>query len=460
MKHEDTIAGRMARWFDARHDHGPFAAGPEGRRLARLAIADTLGCLNAGRMDETVRHVAAVAGAPGPAWLVTGGSVDPAMAAMVNGTAAHALDYDDNFAPGMSHASAVIVPALLAVCDMGRPGRDLVDAYLVALQAQAFVGAGVGQGHYAAGWHGTSTVGSVGTAAGVAFLLGGDTEALRRALTLACSFASGTKGQFGTPAKPFHAGLAARNAVEAARLALQGLEGSPVAFEGPQGFAEMFQGPSTPGYDAGVIDATTRHVIETAGVVPKLHPCCGSTHFIIDAISDIRAERALPVDEISAIEVRVGIANRRNLPYACPEDEMQARFSMNYCVAVALRKGALTLDDFTPSSVRLQREDPLLARLNMTSWSAAEEAAAGEDTRLPHQVRLHLGSGEVIAAERCFPRGDLRDPFPDAAMRAKFLACCGHAPWAEAVHDWLLDLDAAADLRRCAPLFGRSDAPR
>ncbi|CAM3115550.1 MmgE/PrpD family protein [Paracoccus nototheniae] len=459
MIHDDTIAGRMALWLHARHNRGPFAAGPEGRRLARMAITDAIGCLYAGRDDATVRKVAGAAHAPGMAWLVTGGDADPAMAAMVNGTAAHALDYDDNFTPGMSHASAVIVPALLAVCDRARPGRDLVDAYLVALQAQAFVGAGVGPGHYAAGWHGTSTVGSVGTAAGVAHLLGGDAEGLRRALTLACSFACGTKGQFGTPAKPFHAGLAARNAVEAARLAMAGLEGSPQAFEGSQGFAEMFRGRGTTGYVPDAIDATTVHVIETDGVVPKLHPCCGSTHLIVDALADLRNAAPIHADHVKAIDVKVGIANHRNLPYTHPENEMQARFSMNYCIAVALRSGKLTLNDFTAGAVAARRHDPLLSRLSMTSWSAEDEAGT-DGTRLPHQITLHMVSGDTHRAERLFPRGDLREPFPDAAMKDKFHACCDYAPWAGSVHDALMALDEASDLRPYALLFGRSDDPR
>lgn len=455
MQHQDTIAGHIAGWMHARHEDGAFAAAPTARMLAQAAIADTIGCMHAGRGDATTRRVAQAATAGGDAWLVTGGTADPAAAAMVNGTAAHALDYDDNFTPGMSHASAVIVPALLAAGGLRVSGRALVDAYLVALQAQAFVGAGVGPGHYAAGWHGTSTIGSVGTAAGVAHLLGADAEGMRRALTLACSFACGTKGQFGTPAKPFHAGLAARNAVEAARLALAGMDGHPRAFEGPQGFAAMFRGAGTPGYDAARIAGTTRHVIATDGVVPKLHPCCGSTHLIVDALTDLRRNAEFAAEDVQAIAVKVGTANRLNLPYTRPEDEMQARFSMNYCVAVALRNGGLVLADFTPAAVLARRDDPLLARLTMTSWTEAEEAAA-PDARLPHRLHLRLRDGRELRAERMFPRGDLREPFRPQEVRAKFMACCGDAPWAGALHDRLMTLDGAADLRPVAPIFGRS----
>lgn len=453
-----TVAEQMARWFSAPHAAGRFAASPEGRRLAVEAIIDTLGCLYAGRADATLAKVAAtIPPGTGQSPLVTGGRADAAFASMVNGTAAHALDFDDNFMPGMSHASAVILPALLAVVRPETTGAALVDAYLVALQAQAFVGAGLGPGHYTAGWHGTSTVGSVGTAAGVVWLLGGDEAALRRALTLACSFSSGTKGQFGTPAKPFHAGLAARNAVEAARLALAGIEGHARAFEGPQGLAEMFRGPGTPGYDLDAIAGTDRNVIETVGLAPKLHPCCGSTHFVIDALADLRAVRSVDPDAVTRIEVKVGIANARNLPYAYPENEMQARFSMHYCMARALREGQLLLSDFTPDAVLRLRDDPLLARLEMCAYTPEEEVACPHGARLAHRLRLHMASGEVLEAERTHPTGTLADPFAAGRMRAKFIDCCGGASWAAALHDRLTGLDTLPDLSATARVFAGSD---
>lgn len=454
MTQTDTVAGAIARWLHGSHAAGRFAASPAGRALAIAAISDTLGCLYAGRKDETVAKVAAtVPQGSGTSPLVTGGKADAAFAAMLNGTAAHVLDFDDNFLPGMSHASAVILPALLAVASDKTTGADLVDAYLVALQAQAFIGDGLGQGHYTAGWHGTSTVGSIGTAAGVAWLLGADEEGLRRTLTLACSFASGTKGQFGTQAKPFHAGLAARNAVEAARLACAGIAGHPAAFEGPQGIAEMFAGPGTPGYDPARILGTDIHVIETVGLAPKLHPCCGSTHFVADALSDLRATHAIDPDRITRIETHVGIANLRNLPYRYPENEMQARFSMTYCMARALRAGQLLLADFTPEAVLRLRDDPLLSKVEMTAYSPEEEAACPAGDRLPHVLRLHFEGGEVLEAGRKYPTGTRAYPFPDGMMRDKFVDCCGGAGWAPALHAALDGLDGWPDLKPVGVLF-------
>lgn len=459
MAQMQTVAGSIAAWIFADHAAGRFAASARGRALARDAIVDTLACAWAGRGDDTVARVAQVAAAtPGPAALFGGGRTEAGLAAMINGTAAHALDFDDNFAPGMSHASAVILPALLAAAPESATGRDLIDAWLVALQAQAFVGQGVGPGHYTAGWHGTSTIGPIGTAAGVAWLMGGDQEAVRRALTLACSFASGTKGQFGTPAKPFHAGLAARNAVEAARLAMAGLEGHILAFEGPQGFAEMFRGPSSPGYDCAAIRATSVHVAETVGVVPKLHPCCGSTHFVIDALADLRRSHRIDAEDVVAIETHIGIANLRNLPYIHPKNEMEARFSMTWCMARALRTGRLTLQDFTPEALRAHGGDPLITRLKMTSWTPEEEAAALPD-RLPHRLRLTLSDGRVLEAGRMAPTGALSDPFDPALMAQKFLDCCTDLPGAAQLHERLQELDAWPDLTPFAALFAPPPVP-
>lgn len=432
-----TVIETIADWCVA-----PPASSETARRLAREAIADTIACLYAGRNDMSTLAVSRAFGwqLGGEAALVTGGRQSPSIAALVNGTAAHALDYDDNFRPGMSHASAVIVPALLAVADrVNASGRMLIDAYLVALQAQAFVGGGVAGSHYTAGWHGTSTVGSIGTAAGVARLIGLDAAGIARALSLGASMASGTKGQFGTPVKPFHAGMAARNAVEASLLAAEGLRGRLDILEGEQGFLEMFGGAQPRGYDVSEIAETREHTIETVGVMPKLHPCCGSTHLIVDAVLDLMKETKIDPDAIVAAECHVGIANYRNLAYPEPRDEMQARFSMQYCLALALRKKTLSLSDFTLPAVKIFAADPLLSRISMTHYSAADEAAA--KTYLPHVLKISFQDGTVLETRRPAARGGLADPFSEDARQAKIADC----------------LDGAADV--CARLDTLDDQP-
>ena len=433
-------------------------ASARARELARDAILDTLACMAAGRADESTQNVAAAfagLGTGGSALLVTGGKASPMLAALVNGTAAHALDFDDNFLPGMSHASAVIVPAILALADFEETsGARLVDAYLAGLQAQALLGEGLGQAHYTAGWHGTSTVGSIGTAAAAAHMLGLDAPATARALTVAASFASGTKGQFGTLIKPFHAGMAARNAVEAALLAKAGMQARPDILEGEQGIRELFAGDPRLGWRISGILAEQAHVIETAGVMPKRHPCCGSTHMVVDALLDLKAEHGFGADDVISVDALVGIANYRNLAYTRPADQMQARFSMQYCVARALRQGYLALADFTPEAVRAFAGDTLLPAVAMRSYTAQEEQAATE--KLPHIATVTLKDGRVLRKPRSFAVGTLEQPFSEEDRTRKFLDCCSHLGDAQRIYSDLRMLDGAANLKALAALFQRS----
>ncbi len=428
------------------------------RELARLAIVDTLACLYAGRRDFSTLAVRA-AGEPylrhgHRARVIGGGRAPAAIAALLNGTSAHAIDYDDNFGPGMSHASAVLVPALLAAADeLNAGGGQLVDAYLIGLQAQAFIGAGVGPSHYTAGWHGTSTVGCIGTAAGVAWLMGLDQDGIARALSNAASFASGTKGQFGTPIKPLHAGWAARNAIDAAALARQGMRGRIDILEAPQGFGEMFGGGAPSGWDIPTILGTRLHVIEGVGVMPKRHPCCGSTHMIIDALSDLRVTHDFTDADVVSADTLVGIANQRNLAYAVPENEMQARFSMPYCVDTWLRNGALSVADFTLARVAQQTDPARLARVTMSAYRPEQEAGAPAGKKLPHRVTLTLRDGRRLEAERRLAKGSNAEPFSESERRQKFIDCCAELDEAAGLFDRLKHLEKADDLGYLDGLF-------
>ena len=431
---------------------------PLSRDLARMAIIDTLACLYAGQDDFSSLAVRSACEAyfnpHATARVVGGGKAPAAIAALLNATSAHAIDYDDNFQPGMSHASAVLVPALLAVADeINASGSRLIDAYLIGLQAQAFVGMGVGPSHYTAGWHGTSTVGCIGTSAGVAWLMGQDKAGIARTLSNAVSFASGIKGQFGTPIKPLHAGWAARNAIDAACYAEQGMRGRIDILEAPQGFLELFGGESAKGWDIATILSTQKHVIETTGVMPKRHPCCGSTHMIIDALSDIREQHDFSDAEVDSVDTLVGIANQRNLAYAVPQDEMQARFSMQYCVDTLLRQGSLGVRDFTPERVAQLTEPARLARISMQAYSAEQEKDTPPGERLPHRITITLKDGRVLEAERKLAKGSLIEPFTTAERLQKFLDCCAALPNARDLFVQLENLDKQRDLGLLSTVF-------
>lgn len=419
-----TLIERLAQWCAT-----PPMFSARARQLACDAIADTLGCIAAGRHDFSTRAVMT-------AWPAQPRS--RAQDALINATAAHAIDFDDNFGPGMSHASAVLVPALLASaqnCD----GAALVRAYLIGLQAQAFIGEAIGYQHYTAGWHGTSTVGCIGSAAGVAALQGQDGAGIARTLSIAVSLASGVKGQFGTPLKPFHAGMAARNAIDAATLGQTGMQGRMDIMECAQGFAELYAGT----LNQPLLPGTDEHVIERIGVMPKKYPCCGSTHRILDAIADMQ-QQGLRAEDIESVHCQVGIANWRNLAYALPQDEMQARFSMQYCVAVMLKKGTLSVSDFTAHAVQQQTEAARLASIALSPWTARQEA---ENQDLPHILTLRFKDGREITHSRLRARGALDEPFSEEERQAKFCDCCADVPEAAEMYQQLMTLEQQSDIR-------------
>jgi 2-methylcitrate dehydratase PrpD len=394
---------------------------------ARHAMHDIVACMVAGAGDEGSARVRATIAPYGAGPVTVFGSKTGAAApwaALANGMAAHALDFDDNYLPGFTHATAVLGPALFALGEeIGASGRQIMDAYIVGLEMHGAVGRGVNREHYDKGWHGTSTVGCIGTAAACGRLLGLDRERMTNAISLGVSMASGAKVQFGSTGKPFHAGMGAKNAVLAAQLAAQGFEARDVALEGKLGFKDLYAGPDAPGWDNVLPKIGNPLEIEAFGLAPKLYPCCGSTHRVLDEVLAQRAEHGFEADDVEHVHTLVGYGNTVNLMYNDPQQEMEARFSMQYCVAVALLNGKVSLSDFTPDAVHRPEVRALLPRVTMEGYP---KDAEGPDptTRLPHKVTTKLKDGRVIETERTWPRGTIKDPFTDADLEVKFRDCC------------------------------------
>jgi len=391
---------------------------------AQQAVVDTIGCMVAGASDQAPRSVAAAfsseIGPTGASGVFTGGRASLSVAALINGTAAHCLDFDDNFHPARAHASAVLVPALLAIASAegSISGGQFIRAYLAGLEAQAAVGFGVNPSHYNRGWHGTSTVGCIGAAAGVAVLLGLNEERVAQAMSIATSLAAGPKGQFGTAAKPLHAGMAARNAVEAAHLSHAGITGRSDILERRQGFLDLFGGVGSTGWDG--LSWGENHIIETRGLVTKLHPCCASSHRVIDAARDLQNEHGFSLDEVQRIETKVGQSAVDNLAYPDPADEMQARFSMQYCLAAALLQGRLSLADFTRDAIFRPAIRRHMPKISVSAYSAEEERGI---ERIAHQVTVTLLDGRRLWNERLHARGAIAVPVTDAERHSKFSDC-------------------------------------
>lgn len=414
---------------------------PEAIARANRAFADAIACMLAGYMDPaTISVLSAVSEDGAGRCTVAGhaGFLSDANAALVNGTSAHALDFDDNFLPAATHASAVLVPALLAAGEkVDAHGDRLLDAYVFGLEAQAWLGRRMMPAHYAAGWHATSTIGAIGAAAACARLYRISSLETASALSLATSMASGSKLQFGTSAKPVHAGLAARAGITAAGLARSGVTAFPEAFCGPWGFVNLFGGRTqeSPSED-GIL------AILSDGLIQKRFPCCASAHRTIDAILSIMEDHRLNGRDVLAVETTIPDSNYRNLRYDAPQDEMQARFSMQYCASVAVLTGDVTLNDFTPSAVGRPEIRTFMENVRVESAGPGSDSGNGI-WDWPANTRLFLKDGGIIARDVDQPLGSPAKPLSQSELSAKLRACASRALDEKAVctlEDFLSDL--------------------
>jgi 2-methylcitrate dehydratase PrpD len=335
--------------------------------------------------------------------------------------------WDDNYHPAKAHASAAIIPALLALAEeRGLGGADVLDAYMVGLEVMGRVGQAVNLTHYTRGWHGTSTVGTIGSAAASARLLGLDARGMGNAISLATSMAGGSKKQFGTPTKPVHAGLANQFAVMAATLAEQGMQAIEEPLDGSWGFKDLFAGDSAPGFDAALQQLGNPLAIEQFGLAVKVYPCCGSVHRSLDGVLLLREAHALTAEQVETIETIVPRVNYQNLMYERPVDEMQMRFSMQYCLAVGMAYGEVAVADFAPGMEQREPVARLIPRVSMLSHDNDPETP---DATLqnPAIVRIATTDGRLLETRVQFPKGTLQMPLTEADFEQKFRSCAGEA---------------------------------
>jgi 2-methylcitrate dehydratase PrpD len=243
---EPTLLQRLAERVCA---FGPAQMTPHAATLARTAIIDTLGVALAGSAEACTTNLLRIPGiaeAPGPCTLFgTDRKASALDAAFVNGTASHALDYDDFSEPFGGHQSVPLLAPLVAVAEERRlSGARLIEAYVVGIEAEIRLARAVNFHHYDKGWHPTATLGIFGTVAAVGHLIGMDEARLTVAFAIAASLASGVKANFGTMVKPLHVGQSCRNGVLAVMLAEAGYDANPAALEHKQGFLNAFNGPA------------------------------------------------------------------------------------------------------------------------------------------------------------------------------------------------------------------------
>jgi len=365
---------------------------------AKMAILDTIGVTLAGAGEDCVRILEHVQSpGPGPCQ-VFGGAVrtNPLDASLINGTASHALDFDDFAITIGGHPSVPLVPALIALGETQKTsGHKVIAAYVAGYETQSRIAKGVNFYHYEKGWHPTATLGIFGTVAASAHLLELNEQQTATALALAVSLASGVKANFGTMTKPLHVGHSVRNGVQAVLLASHGFTSNPKAFEDKQGFFNVFNGPGNFNSER-IFDCWANPLdIIDPGLGLKQFPCCGSTHPAISCMLDLVQSKKLKAENVVRINIQT---NPRRLPHtnnSNPKSPLEAKFSMHYAVARALVNGCVTLDHFEGVAF-----NDLGVRKIMDSISVGEHPEMGTETdnQFGAEVTVTLDSGKIVSA--------------------------------------------------------------
>jgi 2-methylcitrate dehydratase PrpD len=409
---------------------------PEAVHWCKVAVLDTVGVALAGSVEQAPKSVEEVMGLKpdnGPCLII--GSrrrASPLDAALVNGTSAHALDFDNTAKSLGGHASAVIVPALIAAGeDCGAGGHDLIAAHAAGFEVGAAVGRCVNPEHSEKGWHPTATIGVFAVTAACARLLKLTAAQTETALGLATSLAAGTKANFGTMTKPLHAGQCARGGLFAALLAREGFTANPDAFEHKQGFFNVFMGPGH--YDAArALDGWGGWEIVKPGASYKLYPCCYSTHSAVEAALNL-ARRHGPFDgrQIARIDVRIHSRGLAHTDRADPKSDLEAKFSVQYCVARAALTGRVVLEHFESDAWREPAMRELVKRTHAAPYAGELFAA---DDPMDAEVAITLADGRTLSEKVGRPLGRTSDnPVAPEHLKAKFENCAGRVLAAPAV---------------------------
>ena len=450
---------------------------PEVMRLGKRSILDGLGLALAGNAAESghiVRQYLRALGCPTNQGCTIIGSplkMAPRFAAFANGIAIHADDYDDTQLAVakdrvyglLTHPTAPALPPVLALAERdNRSGLEMLTAYQIAVEVETKVSEAINPRHYDHGFHSTATIGTIAAAAGAARMLRLNPEQTRRALGIAASQAAGLRENFGTMTKPFHPGRSCESGIVAADFAKLGWTATPIVLEAGRGFFKAAGG----GYDPVAIEGKLGDPWSFAfpGVSIKPHPSGSLTHpgmgLMLDLIRqyDIRPERVA--------KVRVG--TNRHMPNALihhrPRNELQAKFSMEFCIAILLLERKAGLAEFTDKVVNRRDVQAMIEKIEFGVHPIAEAAGYEKMTTL---IDIELTDGQILSGRADFGKGSPSNPMSDQELADKFRECAAWGklprPSAEKIVDMVFGLEklkSVRELTRLLAIGGGRSAPR
>ncbi|KAA0690906.1 MmgE/PrpD family protein [Neorhizobium sp. P12A] len=357
--------------------------------------------------------------------------VAPRFAAFANGVGIHADDYDDTQLAVaadrvyglLTHPTAPALPAALAMGEMAKAsGADVMLAYHLGVEVECKIAEAIAPRHYQTGFHATATCGTFAAAAAASALMKLDAEATARALSIAGSQSAGLRENFGTMTKPFHAGRSSESGVAAAQFASHGWTATDKILEAPRGFFNAAGG----GYD---IDAIYHRLgspwtFSNPGISIKPHPSGSLTHPGMTEMARLIREYGIKAADVK--HVRVG--TNSNMPNALihhrPQDELQAKFSMEFCMAILLLDGRAGLGEFTDATTQRPDVKAMIEKVDFVVDEKAEKAGYHKMTTI---IDITLNDGRVIHGEADFGKGSPANPMSYDEVAEKFRENAGHA---------------------------------
>jgi 2-methylcitrate dehydratase PrpD len=402
--------------------------------LGKKSILDGLGLALSGavaKSGEYVRqHLADLNLGDGPATVIgSPRKVAPRFAAFANGVGIHADDYDDTQLAVakdrvyglLTHPTAPALPAALAMGEAtGADGKAVMLAYHLGVEVECKISEAINPRHYQTGFHSTATCGTFAAAAASAKLLGLDLEQTLRALSIAGSQSAGLRENFGTMTKPFHAGRSSESGVAAAQFARYGWTATDKILEAPRGFFRAAGG----GYDESAIlnKLGAPWTFADPGVSIKPHPSGSLTHPGMTEMLRIIREHGIKAEDV----VRVRVGTNHNMPNALihhrPRNELQAKFSMEFCMAILLIEGRAGLAEFTDETVH---RDDVRAMIEKVDFVLDDEAEAAGYDKMTTIIDISLKDGRKVSGQADFGKGSPANPMSYDEVAEKFRETAG-----------------------------------
>jgi 2-methylcitrate dehydratase PrpD len=430
-------------------------------QAARGFLLDGLGVALAGSTDECARIVQAqirrMFGKGESSVLGTSITAPSPKAALANGVAGHAMDYDDTQLSTskeavyglLTHPTTPVLAAALAVGEKEKiGGAELVLAYVLGVEIECRVADAIAPRHYQSGFHSTATMGGLGAAIAAGKILRLSEDQLKTALGIAASMAAGLRENFGTMTKPLHAGRAAENGVGAAFLAREGFTAAKDILEARRGFFNAMAG----GYDQRKISGRlgSPYFMKEPGISIKPYPSGSLSHPAQDLILDLVREHDLRAADIERIEVGTNSNVPNALIYPMPTTALEGKFSIPFCMAIAVLERKAGIAQFQDRKVRDKRVVDLMKRI--TLYVDDELERLGYD-QVRSRVRIRLTSGRMIEGRYDVARGHPEKPLSWEELAEKFRDCAALVLAPKSAEDVIGQVARIEKLKTLTPLL-------